>query len=116
MARNEHFIPNMTGKRVRFDVQPYERGVGTIVKITGREIKTTDFCPRRGRIDVTYECFDLEIEVEEGSKTGALYGGVPVRGTVHDTSGKLAFVAGVNYGELARAVNNGETIVKATCG
>jgi hypothetical protein len=114
--RNEAFIPNMTGKTVSFDVQPYERGTGTITKITGREIKTREFCPRRGRIDVTYECFDLEVEVETGSKTGALLSGVPVSGTVKDTAGKLAFITGVGYGQLRDAVVDGKTIVIARCG
>jgi hypothetical protein len=116
MSINEHFANNMTGKTVKFDVQPYERGTGVIKNIIERPIRVKDFCPNRGGIMVDYMTFDLEIEVSEGSKTGALYGGVPVRGTIKDIVGTMTFISGVSYGQIYRAVDKGETIVIARCG
>lgn len=113
---NEHFIENMTGGTVKFDVQPYERGEGVIKSIKPRMVDTVDHCPRRGKMAVKYECYDLEVEVVEGSKTGALYGGVPVAGTTRDQAGKTTWIYGVGYGELRKAVKEGETIVQARCG
>ena len=116
MALNEAFASNMTGKTVSFDVQPYERGTGIIRKLTERRVKTTKFCPHNGRMIVEYDCFDLEVEVTEGSSTGALWGGVPVNGTVKDKAGETAFITGVTYGQIYNAVTNGQTIVIARCG
>ncbi|WLJ71080.1 hypothetical protein [Sphingomonas phage Kimi] len=116
MSINGHFAQNMTGKTVKFDVQPYERGTGVIKNMIERSIRVKDFCPRRGTVMVEYVTYDLEIEVVEGSKTGALYGGVPVKGTVKDAAGSMTFISGVNYGDIYRAVEKGETIIIARCG
>ncbi len=116
MPLNEHFAKNMTGKTVSFDVQPYERGTGVIRSITERRIKTTDYCPRRGKMIVEYDTFDLDIEVTEGSATGALWGGVAVAGTVKDKVGQMTHIMGVNRGQIYAAVEKGETIVIARCG
>lgn len=116
MALNEAFAKNMTDKTVKFDVQPYERGTGIVRKVTERRIKTTDFCPRRGKVIAEYDTFDIDVEVTEGSATGALWGGVPVAGTVKDKAGQMTHIMGVSYEQLRKAVNDGETIVIARCG
>lgn len=113
---NGHFAKNMTGKTVKFDVQPYERGTGIIKNMIERAVRVKEFCPRRGNVMVDYVTYDLEIEVIEGSATGALWGGVPVAGTVKDKAGTMTFISGVNYGVIYRAVEKGETIVIARCG
>lgn len=113
---NGAFTKNMTGKIVKFDVQPYERGTGVIKAMRERTIKTRDFCPRRGNMNIEYICYDLEIEVTEGTATGALWGGVPVAGTIKDKAGKMTTIIGVNYGQIWSAVEKGETIVIARCG
>jgi hypothetical protein len=112
---NEHFVPNMTGKRVSFQVQPYEHGVGTLTKITPRKITTREFLPGRGRAEVTYEVFDLDVLVEEGAHCGAFYCGVPVSG-FKPTNGQTRRVTGVTYGEIVAAVNEDKTIIIARCG
>lgn len=113
---NEHFIENMTGKTISFDVQPYERGTGKIAKMTPRMVEHVEYLPRRGKAIVKYEVYDIEVEVEAGSKTGALWGGVPVNGTVKDTAGKVAFVTGCTYDDIRLAATEGKTIVQARCG
>lgn len=113
---NEAFAENMTGKTVSFDVQPYEHGRGTITKVTPRQVKAREFSAENGTKFVTYECFDLEIAVDEGSHTGALLCGVPVRDTVKSTAGQVRTVIGVSYGQLYRAVEKCELIVRVCCG
>lgn len=116
MPLNGYFAANMTDKTVKFDVQPYERGTGIIRKITERRIKTTKFDSECGDMVVEYDTFDLTIEISEGSATGALWGGVPVAGTVKDRAGTTTHIMGVSAGQLRRAVNDGQTIVIARCG
>lgn len=112
---NGHFIENMTGKTVSFDVQPYEGGTGTIESMTPRMIDTVEYLPGRGKCAIRYECYDLAIRVTEGSKNGAFYCGVPVS-KAKDTAGQLAYISGIRYGQIERAVNHGETIIIARCG
>lgn len=113
---NGHFIENMTGKVISFDVQPYERGTGKIVKMTPRIIKVREHLPRRGTCLVEYEVYDIVVEVTEGRKVGALWGGVAVAGTVHDTAGKTAHISGCSHGDIYEATEKGRTIVQARCG
>ena len=115
-SMNGHFIENMTGKVISFDVQPYERGTGRIVKMTPRIIKTREHIPGRGTCLVEYEVFDIAVEVSEGRSVGALYGGVPLATTVRDTAGKTTHISGCSYGDIYHAVENGRTVVQARCG
>ena len=116
MSINEHFAKNMTGKTISYEFQPYERATGNIVKCTPRMIENvSDFCPRRGRVYSSYEVFDLEIEIESGSRTGALWGGVAVQGTTRDLAGTTQRLTSCRYGELLDAVKNGEKIIKVAC-
>lgn len=116
MAMNEAFIPNMTGKEISFDVQPYQRGKGIMSKITGRKITVSEFNSNQGRTLVTYEVFDVEVSVSEGRLNGALSCGVPVPGTIHDLAGKTVTLIGVDFGQIYRATSEGKTIVIARCG
>lgn len=113
---NDHFIENMTGKEVIFDVQPYEHGNGIITKMTPRMIKGREFCPHRGQMNIEYEVFDITIGVSEGRRVGALWGGVAVQGTIHDQAGKITHISGVTRGQIYQAVEKGQTIVIARCG
>lgn len=115
-SMNGHFIENMTGKTVSFDVQPYERGTGKIVKMTPRIIKGREHLPGRGTCLVEYEVYDIEVDVAEGRKVGALWGGVAVSGTVHDTTGKTAHITGCSYGDIYQAAEKGRPIIQARCG
>lgn len=117
MSLNEAFSTNVLGKQIAYDIQPYERAKGVIVGCTPRRIKgVKQHCPINGTMLVDYECFDLEVEVEEGSATGALWGGVPVSGTTKGIEGQKRSVTGVSYGQLRRAAFEGDTIVIARCG
>lgn len=113
---NDHLIENTVGKTISFDVQPYEGGTGEIVKMTPRMVKHTDRCPRRGKMIVEYEVYDLEIRVATGRKVGALWGGVAVPGTIHDTAGQIARVDGVTSGQIYEATAKGRPIIQARCG
>lgn len=116
MSINEAFIPNMTGKTVAFDVQPYRSGRGTIKTMTPRLVKHTEFVAGRGRQRVEYEVYDLEIAVETGCEVGALVCGVPVRDTMRSLGGQTTTLIGITYGEIYEAVEKNRTIVKAICG
>lgn len=112
---NEAFATNMTGKEVEYDVQPYYRGRMLITKVEPRLIKQVpEFHPEKGRTFVTYECFDIEGTVIKGSETPSLVAGVPTSHRV--TDGQTVRIVGVGYGQLYRAVEKGQTIVKASCG
>jgi hypothetical protein len=115
-SMNEYFAENMMGKTVKYDVQPYSRGTGTIKSIGVRRIKASQWLMPYGRTNVEYEVFDLTLDVIEGSSTGALSAGVPVPGTVHSTNGKTESVTGVTYSDLYEAAEKGKTIVIARCG
>ena len=112
---NENFAPNMTGKRVKYDVQPYSHGEGVITKITPRKITVTEFLPGRGKAIITYEVFDLHILVEEGSRCGVFWGGVPVA-RFKSTTGNTEFISGVTYGQIHDAVSKHRPIVISRCG
>jgi len=113
MSINESFAQNITGKTISFQFQPYGGGTGKITKATPRLIEgVKDFCSLRGNVYSTYEVFDLEIEMDSGSWTGALWGGVAVQGTTRDLAGKTETLNSVRYGELRDAVVNGKTIIK----
>jgi hypothetical protein len=116
MSLNGWLEGSIIGKTVKFDVQPYERGTGIIRKASARRIKTNDYCPRRGYMLIEYDTFDLEIEVIEGSSTGALWGGVPVASTIKNKAGKMTHISGVSKGQIYNAIEEGETIVIARCG
>lgn len=117
MSLNEAFPKNMIGKSVKFDVQPYERGEGKIVECVPRRIKGVKMQdPTHGTMIVEYDVYDIRVEIEEGSETGALWGGVPVATTVRETKGKVSSVTGVTKRQLQSATAYGETIVIARCG
>src|SRR5687768_16646784 len=112
---NEAFATNMTGKEVSYDVQPYYRGRMLITKITPRTVKNVSgFDAEKGRTYTTYECFDVEGTVISGSETPALIGGVPI--SHKKTDGQQVVVTGCSFGQVYRAVEKGETIVKVCCG
>lgn len=112
---NEAFATNMTGKEIDFDVQPYSRGRMLITKVTPRTVKNASgFDIEKGRTYTTYECFDIEGTVIEGSETPALICGVPM--SHNKLNGKTHSVIGVSFGQLYRAVEKGQTIVKVCCG
>lgn len=113
---NEHFIENMIGKTISFDVQPYEHGTGVIQSMKPRMIKTNKFDRHYGNTNVEYEVFDINVLLEQGTKIGALYCGVPVQGSVKDTAGKTSTINGVTYGEVCDAVQKGRCIIQARCG
>ena len=115
-SMNEYFAENMLGKIVKYDVQPYRRGTGTIKSIGVRRIKTKQHILPYGRVNIEYEVFDLILDVIDGSSTGALSAGVPVPGTIRSTTGKTESVTGVGYSDLYEATHNGRTIVISTCG
>jgi hypothetical protein len=112
---SEHFAHNIFGKTVSYDIQPYEHGTGTIVGIKTREIKIKTWVPGYGTSWVTYEVFDLELELTSGSHQGAFWGGVAV-GKSRDLAGTRRFVNGVRRPQLGEAVFDNRTIVQATCG
>ena len=112
---NDHLIPNCEGKEVKFAVQPYNSGKGTITKITARRIKGEQFCMGKGAMLVEYEAFDVEILVSEGSETGAFYCGVPCSAP-RDLAGKTQTLIGISYDKLVSAVNKGHPIIIARCG
>jgi hypothetical protein len=110
---NEAFCSNMTGKTVKYDVQPYYHGEMFITSVKPRLVKqVSGFDGEKGRTYTTYECFDIEGTVIEGSEVPSLIGGVPTK--VNDTKGHSVRVVGVTYGQLRRAVEDGATIVKAS--
>jgi hypothetical protein len=112
---NEAFCTNMIGKEISYDVQPYYRGRMTITKCEPRLIKqVSGFDPEKGRTYTTYECFDVEGIVIEGSETPSLIAGVPQGHKV--TNGKNERIVGVTFGQLYRATEKGQTIVKVSCG
>lgn len=109
---NEAFATNMTGKEVNYDVQPYYRGKMLITKVTPRTVKNASgFDAEHGRTYTTYECFDIEGTVIEGSE-GGNWGG----GSCKKTTGQKVNVVGVSFGQLYRAVEKGQTIIKVCCG
>lgn len=113
MSINENFVQNITGKIISFEFQPYGGGTGKITKVTPRLIEgVKGFCPLRGNVYSTYEVYDLEIEMDSGSWTGALWGGMAVQGTTRDLAGKTETLNSVRYGELWDAVNKGKTVIK----
>lgn len=111
---NDHFAANMTGKPLRFDVQPFERGHGIIRKVTPRRASMKDF-DRRGRILVEYEVFDVEVEVVEGQRFGGFSCGVPIS-PARPTKGEMVTLSGLLYLDLWNAVDKGLTVVIARCG
>lgn len=116
MARNGHFIQNMIGKTVSFDVQPYRHGKGTIAAIKAREVTVTRFQAPNGQTTMTYDVFDVTIDCEEGRSVGALWGGVPVQGTVRTMAGTQTQIVGVSYFDLYDAAEKGKIIVQVCCG
>jgi hypothetical protein len=115
MSMNEAFAANMTGKHVKFDIQPYSRGEGYIRKVEPRIVETRQYLPDHGRTEMRYEVFDLEVEVTKGSRVGALLCGVPVS-PPKDSAGRTETIIGVGYRQLYEACTNGATIVIARCG
>ena len=113
---NEAFAENMVGMKVRFDVQPYCHGVGIISKCTPRVITAKRFMMDLGRVEITYEVFDVVVNVLRGARVGALSAGVPVPGTIHDMIGRPYDLTGLTFGELSDATRRGKTIVIARCG
>lgn len=113
-SRNEYFAENMTGKTISFNVQPYRHGKAVITKITPRVVKVSEFEPRRGRVLVEYEVFDLELDMLEGKETRSLIGGVP-QGW-HDLAGKTETLTGITFSQLWEAAEKGVTIIQAICG
>ena len=115
-SMNDHFIENMIGQRISYDVQPYSRGTGVIAEMHPRIIKDRVWDGRKGRMNIEYEVYDIVVAVESGSHTGALTCGVPVPGTTRDEAGKKTTIIGVDYGQAHDAAVNGKTIIIARCG
>jgi hypothetical protein len=112
---NDHFIENMIGKTLKFDMQPYERGVGTIKSMTPRIVKDKKFDSHYGYMLVEYEVYDVVISIDQGSSTGALLSCVPVRGTTRDTAGSEAHIS-ATYGEINNAIQFDRVLIQARCG
>lgn len=107
MSLNESFAKNIIGRTVKFDIQPSARGTGIIKNAVERPIRIKEFCENRGNIIVDYLVYDIEVEVAQGSQTGALYGGATVMDSVKSTSGTTTTITGITYG----AINSGEIVV-----
>jgi hypothetical protein len=108
---NESFAHNMTGKTVKFDMQPYARGTMVLTNIVERAVTVEkEFHPERGGMRVTYNVFDIEGDVIEGTETGALICGVPVPGSTRKLS--TYRMIGVTRGQLYRACFEDATIIK----
>lgn len=116
---NESFAVNMVGKRMSFDVQPYARGIGVITKVAPRLVhKRNEWMLPYGRVNLVYEVFDVTLLVEQGSNTGALWGGVPVAGTTKSLKDNAYNITGMSYSDLHDATHavDPRTYVSSSCG